>query len=95
MELWSDKGLTMRMKMYHEDNGNYAVTFVAPDIPGIYSWKVAFQDKGYLFDQGCEIIKEIKAKPSEEEQRFFLVALPYYVALVTTVLATLFLFVAG
>jgi hypothetical protein len=109
MELQLFHEPVIRTKMYHQGNGVYESTFVAPDVRGVYTWQLKFRERGYNFldgeeyyeatqeDLGCKtkLVKPIGPKRYEEEQRFFLVGAPYYVACSVILAATVLLLLRG
>jgi hypothetical protein len=67
----------LRLNMTHEGGGRYGVTFKAPDVYGIYHFRVQYRRPGrtvlYLHDQ-------VSLRPfrHNEYERFILQAYPYY-----------------
>lgn len=92
MELLLNDEPSIRMRMYHSGNGCYEITFVAPDVPGNYTWRVQFREAGYYLAQTPIIRTTLREKTYSEEQWLYLADLPYYSAFVTVLLSTILVF---
>jgi len=67
----------IRQFLEHDNNGNYKINFMLPDVFGIYKFTINYKRKGwgYLFTEQLVSVRPFR---HDEYQRFLTAAYPYY-----------------
>merc|ERR1712154_106540 len=66
----------IRQIMEHDNNGNYKIDFMLPDVFGVYKFTINYQRKGwgYIFSEQLVSVRPFR----HDEYERFLSAYPYY-----------------
>ena len=63
--------------MKHDNNGNYQINFMLPDVFGIYKFTINYKRKGWGYIN-TEKLVSVRPFRHDEYQRFLITAYPYY-----------------
>jgi len=66
-----------RINLEHDNEGHYSTTFIAPDVYGVYTFKIAYFRVGYTSIES-KIIATVRPLRHDEYERFIPAAFPYY-----------------
>jgi len=69
----------IRTTLKHDGHGNYATRFTAPDVYGVFKFRIAYRKLGY---SNLEVSQQVAVHPfrHNEFERFIDVAYPYYIS---------------
>jgi len=76
----------IRTSLAHDGHGHFSATFTAPDVYGIYSFKLRFRELGYT-SLDTKTVKSIRPYRHDQYPRFLTTAYPYYAGCISVVVA--------
>ena len=76
----------IRQPMTHDGNGRFSLKFRVPDVYGVFKYVIDYKHLGYSYINLQQVVP-VRPFKHDEYERFLLPAYPYYVSVLSTMVA--------
>lgn len=76
----------VRQPMTHNGNGRFSLQFKVPDVYGVFKYVIDYKSLGYSYIHLQQVVP-VRPFKHDEYERFLLPAYPYYVSVLSTMVA--------